>query len=83
MVSRAKRLRKAIDSPRNLRFDELCKLAEDFGFSLVGAKGSHHQYVHEGLQRPLTFTEAKGGKAKAYQVKQFLDALEELGLRDE
>jgi hypothetical protein len=42
-------------------------------------KGSHHIYVHPDADRPLNIQNA-GGKAKAYQVRQFLRDIEEFHL---
>ena len=77
MPRREKLLEKAIESPSNMRFDELCALAEEYGFAPRGGKGSHRIFKREGV-RPMSFQD-DGGKAKAYQVKQLLDKLRELG----
>ncbi len=62
---------------RSVRFDELCKLAEDFGFELVRIKGSHHIYTRAGS--PLQdFQPGSDGKAKYYQVQQLLDFIDTL-----
>jgi len=78
MSRRDKLLEKAISSPSNLRFDEVCSLAEEFGFIHRGGKGSHRIYKRAGVSRPMNF-QNDGGKAKAYQVKQLLEVLRELG----
>ncbi len=65
--------------PSGLRFRELCELAECFGFSLARRKGSHHIYKRDGFRTLLNFQES-GGMAKAYQVRQLLLTLEELGI---
>lgn len=74
-----KLLLKALNSPQNLRFAELCTLALAFGYKLDRVRGSHHLFVHPQAERPLNFQEA-GGRAKAYQVKQFLRDIEEFNL---
>ena len=43
-------------------------------------RGSHHILVHEAADRVLNFQEV-GGKAKPYQVRQFLRDIEEFNLR--
>jgi len=53
-----------------LRFEELCRAAELFGFEFRGDKGSHRIFVKEGIREMLNFQEVKG-KAKPYQVRQF------------
>jgi predicted RNA binding protein YcfA (HicA-like mRNA interferase family) len=74
-----KLLLKALNSPRNLRFAELCTLATAFGYRLDRTSGSHHIFVHPKATRPLNFQEV-GDKAKPYQVKQFLRDIEEFHL---
>ena len=74
-----KLLQKALNSPQNLRFAEICTLAAAFGYSLDRIRGSHHIFVHPQADRPLNFQEA-GGRAKPYQVKQFLRDVEEFHL---
>lgn len=37
-------------NPKNVRFEELCKAAELFGFRFRGGKGSHRVYVREGIK---------------------------------
>jgi predicted RNA binding protein YcfA (HicA-like mRNA interferase family) len=75
----AKLLLKAIHSPQNLRFAELKSLAECFGYRLDRINGSHHIFVHTQAERPLNVQNA-GGKAKPYQVRQFLRDIEEFHL---
>ncbi len=55
---------------KNVRFTELCKAAELFGFKFRGGRGSHVVYVREGVKEILVFQNVKG-KAKPYQVKQY------------
>ncbi len=80
MTQREKLLQRAKDNPRGLSFDELCLLAEQYGLELKQGKGSHVRYGHPNLKRPLVFQKQKDGMAAEYQVNQFLDALEDLGL---
>jgi predicted AlkP superfamily pyrophosphatase or phosphodiesterase len=56
-------------SDRNLKFDDLLKLLSDFGFS-QRTKGDHHIFYREGVEEIINLQPLKGGKAKAYQVKQ-------------
>ena len=58
-------------NPLNVRFDELCKLAQGFGFMLKGGKGSHRIYTRKGVAEMMNFQNVDGN-AKPYQVKQFL-----------
>ena len=69
-------------NPKNVRFKELCKAAELFGFRFRGGKGSHKVYVRDGVKEILNFQNVKG-KAKPYQVKQFLKVIEKYNLLEE
>ncbi|MCB9764478.1 MAG: type II toxin-antitoxin system HicA family toxin [Alphaproteobacteria bacterium] len=64
-------------SPRNLRFTDLCALAEAAGFAFKRQSGSHRIYVHPNPQVPPMNFQERDGKAKPYQVKQLLFAIEE------
>lgn len=74
-------LAKARSSAKNFRFDDLCKLAECFGWLATRQKSSHCMYENDTLDstqgRMQNFQSVKG-EAKPYQVKQLLDAIENL-----
>ncbi len=55
-------------SDANIRFGDLRKLLEGFGFD-ERIKGSHHIFTQAGIADILNL-QPKGSKAKAYQVKQ-------------
>jgi predicted RNA binding protein YcfA (HicA-like mRNA interferase family) len=74
-----KLLRKALASPNNLRFGEMTALAEVFGFKLSRVSGSHHIYAREGVADLVNLQEVNG-KAKPYQVRQFLKLVERYNL---
>lgn len=74
-----KLLRKALASPNNLRFGEMTALAEAFGFRLSRTSGSHHIYARAGIPELVNLQEVKG-KAKPYQVRQFLKIVERYNL---
>jgi len=63
----------------NVRFEELCRAAESFGFKFKGGKGSHRMFVREGIKELLNFQDVKG-KAKPYQVRQFIKLIEKYNL---
>ena len=75
-------LQSALDAPAGLRFEELCQLAECYGFIRARQRGSHVIYKRPGYIRAMNFQNVRG-MAKTYQVKQLLDALRELGLIDD
>jgi len=69
-------------NPKNVRFERLCKIAEAFGFRFRGGKGSHRVYVREGVKEILNFQDVSG-KAKPYQVRQFIKITEKYGLAED
>lgn len=78
VAKRDKILRRALDAPHTLRFDDLCYLARAFGFEERRGEGSHRVFRRPG-HRPLSFQNCDG-MAKRYQVNQLLDALRDLAL---
>lgn len=66
---------------KNVRFEVLCRAAELFGFRFKGGKGSHRVYIKEGVREMLNFQNVEG-KAKPYQVKQFLKVIERYRLSE-
>ncbi len=79
MVKKRKLLQKAIFSPKNVRFDELVVLAEAFGFRLSRVTGSHHIFVHPEVTELINLQNV-GGRAKPYQIRQFLRLVERYNL---
>ncbi|MDI3498160.1 type II toxin-antitoxin system HicA family toxin [Archaeoglobus sp.] len=69
-------------NPKNVRFEDLCKAAELFGFRFRGGKGSHRVYAREGVKEILNFQNVRG-KAKPYQVRQLLKVIEKYNLLEE
>lgn len=87
MAQCAKLLEKAKNSPNNLRFGELCSLAECHGWGFTRQdRTSHSIYVNPLLTpesgRRMNFQNCKG-KAKPNQVRQLLVAIENLPTKDE
>jgi hypothetical protein len=77
-----KLLQKAQTAPGNLSFVELCKLAECHGFIFKRQEGTSHKvYAHPSLHPSMggfmNFQAIKG-KAKPYQVRQLLRAIENI-----
>ena len=79
-MSKAEKLFDRIkNNPQNVRFDEICKMAEAFGFKYRGGKGSHKVYSRQGIIEILNFQNVHG-MAKPYQIKQFLKIVEDYDL---
>ncbi len=55
-------------SDTNIAFGDLCLLLHHLGFD-ERIRGSHHIFTQSGIQEIMNL-QPKGGKAKAYQVKQ-------------
>jgi|KBSMisStaDraftv2_1062788.scaffolds.fasta_scaffold158985_3 hypothetical protein len=77
-----KLLEKAKNSPHNFRFEDLCKLAECFGWISRRHDATSHQIYfnpdfpdHDGAT--MNFQDRKG-KAKPSQIRQLLNAIERL-----
>ncbi|HQR07814.1 MAG TPA: type II toxin-antitoxin system HicA family toxin [Gemmatales bacterium] len=78
-MKHAKLLQKAIDNPANLRFGDLVTLVRAAGFTLKRISGSHNIFAHPHVFEQLNLQNVKG-KAKPYQVKQFLDLVDTYNL---
>ena len=79
MTRRQKLIEKIQNNPAGVRFQEICRLAEQLGFIKRGGKGSHIVYEKDGVEEILTFQDRKG-MAKPYQVKQLLTVIEKYRL---
>ncbi len=64
---------------RILSFRDFEQLLKSFGFELHGQRGSHRSYKHAQAQRMIV-VQPRGSDAKGYQVRQFLDMIQEYGL---
>jgi predicted RNA binding protein YcfA (HicA-like mRNA interferase family) len=79
MSKAEKRLEAIRANPNDVRFETLISVAERLGFVHLGTGGSHGQYRHPGPPpEHLTLQPRSDGKAKPYQVKQFLQAVDRL-----
>jgi len=78
-MNKRKLLRKILAGSKNIRFADMLKLAESFGFRLARIEGSHHIMVHPEVPRPLNLQEVDG-QAKPYQIRQFLKLVEQYDL---
>lgn len=61
-------------SDANLDFDDLCFVLERAGFTRRAGKGSHTIFYKDGVAEILNL-QARGSKAKPYQVKQVRDLI--------
>jgi hypothetical protein len=73
MVSRlSKLIQKIRNNPKDVRFDDACKVAEAIGFTGKGGKGDHNSFSRTGEPGGLNFQKRGGGKIKPYQAKQLI-----------
>lgn len=73
------RANRAISSPlRPKKIRDLISDLERAGFANRGGKGSHRNFVHPRLAKPLTLAGKLGDDAKRYQVRAVELALEDL-----
>ena len=56
-------------SDKNIDFNDLTKLLDNFNFS-CRVKGDHHIYYKEGVEEIINVQPLSSSKAKPYQVKQ-------------
>ncbi len=63
--------RRILAGSRDVRFDDLLRVAEAFGFVLRRVSGSHHILLHPAVPDGLNL-QPDGGKAKLYQVRQLV-----------
>jgi len=65
-------------NPKNVRFSELCKICDHFFGEPRQKKSSHRVYKTPWQGDPRVNIQNDKGKAKAYQVKQVLLAIDKL-----
>lgn len=53
----------------------MCSLVGGFGFRLARVKGGHHIFVHADIPELVNLQEVTG-KAKPYQIRQFIKLIE-------
>jgi predicted RNA binding protein YcfA (HicA-like mRNA interferase family) len=58
---------------------ELIVQLEQAGFKSRGGKGSHRNYVHPRLSKPVTISGKLGDDAKQYQIRAVRSAIAEIG----
>jgi predicted RNA binding protein YcfA (HicA-like mRNA interferase family) len=78
-MNKRKLLEKVLTGPKNVHFADMISLVEAFGFRLSRVKGSHHIFEHPQIPELVNLQE-KNGKAKPYQVRQFLQLVEQYDL---
>ena len=75
-----KTLERILGGTRNVRFVDLVRLVEAFGFRLSRVQGSHHIFTRAGVPELVNLQDVHG-EAKPYQVRQFLSLVEKYNLQ--
>jgi len=78
-MNKRKLLKKILGGSKNIQFDEFVALVKAFGFQHERTSGSHHIFHHPGIPELVNIQNRKG-KAKPYQMRQFLEFVEEYNL---
>jgi predicted RNA binding protein YcfA (HicA-like mRNA interferase family) len=78
-MKKKKLLLKILSNQRNVSFSDMRSIVEAFGFKLSRISGSHHIYKHISIKELINIQNVKG-KAKPYQIKQFLEIVEKYNL---
>jgi hypothetical protein len=78
MSKKTKLLAAIRENPSDVRFNDLCKLCEENFGKPTSSGGSHCVYKTPWKGDPRVNIQNKGGKAKPYQVKQVLEAIDKL-----
>ncbi|WP_423906072.1 type II toxin-antitoxin system HicA family toxin [Candidatus Spongiihabitans sp.] len=74
-MKKQKLFQKLLSDTKNIRFSEIRKCTEIFGFRLDRVNGNHHIFVHPDIPELLNLQNVKG-QAKPYQIRQFLQLIE-------
>jgi predicted RNA binding protein YcfA (HicA-like mRNA interferase family) len=75
MSKKQKLLQQVLNNSKDISFKDMVSLIEAFGFTLSRINGSHHIFTHPNIPELVNIQNVKG-KAKPYQVRQFLTLVE-------
>ena len=78
-MNKRKLLKKALAGSKNIRFGDMVTLIEAFGFRLARTSGNHQIFEHPNVPEIVNMQNRKG-KAKPYQIRQFLELVEQHNL---
>jgi len=77
LASIAKLIAKVRNNPKDVRFDEACRVAEYLGFTGKGGQGRSQLVLQARRARGgLNFQKRAGGKIKPYQARQLKKLIE-------
>jgi predicted RNA binding protein YcfA (HicA-like mRNA interferase family) len=78
MTKREKRLQRLRRNPKNLSFDDLKQVLEDYGFQHIRTAGSHHTFVAIIGERNWRLTIPLQHPIKSPYIRQTLQAIDEI-----
>ena len=78
MSTKVKRLIAICANPKQVRFEDACKAAEQLGFIHGGGTGSHRAFVRAGEPVGLNF-QNRNGLIPPYQARQLISMIEKYG----
>jgi len=78
-MNKKKLLAKIINNQKNVQFNDFLTLVDAFGFIRTRGEGSHGIYRRTGIAEFINL-QNDNGKAKPYQIKQFLALVEKYNL---
>lgn len=78
-MNKKKLFEKISRGSKNIRFSDIVTIVEAFGFHLTRINGSHHIFINPQVRQIVNLQE-ENGKAKDYQVQQFLRIVEKYKL---
>lgn len=81
-MNKRKLFERALVGSKNISFSDMIALVEAFGFRLSRIKGSHHIFTHPRVNELVNLQNVRG-KAKPYQIRQFLKLVERYNLKME
>ncbi len=79
-MSKRKLLKKILAGQHNVRFSDMVTLVVAFGFHLSRVSGSHHIFSHPDVPELVNLQDVSG-RAKPYQIRQFLKLVERYDLK--
>ena len=75
MAKLSKIVERIKNNPKDVRFDDACKIAEQLGFAANGGRGSHRSFSRKGEPVGLNF-QNRDGKIPAYQARQLREMID-------
>jgi hypothetical protein len=79
-MNKHKLFRKILSGSKNIRFEEFAALVEAFGFRPAGANQRQSLHIRASASTGLVNLQNFKGKAKPYQIRQFLELVEQHNL---